>query len=59
MTLQEAERQAVREYLLGVLEKHNWNYVHTAREAGINRSSLYVALDRLGIRRPEVNHEAA
>ena len=43
--LESPERQIIRE----VLESHNWNRNDTAEALGINRTTLYKKMKRLGL----------
>jgi two-component system response regulator GlrR len=51
----EAKRRVVdefdRDYLLALLEAHDWNIASAARAADLDRMSIYKMLQRLGIRR--------
>jgi DNA-binding NtrC family response regulator len=46
--LEAPERQLIRE----VLEAHNWNRHATAEALGINRTTLYKKMKRLGLEEP-------
>lgn len=52
MTYRDAMQRAAREYWLAMLERYRWNYVHTARAAGVCRQHIYGILSRVGISRP-------
>jgi two-component system, NtrC family, response regulator GlrR len=43
-----------RRYVTALLEAHDWNIASAARAAGLDRMSIYKMLDRLGIRRDDV-----
>ncbi len=47
--LEVPERQIIRE----VLEAHNWNRHATAEALGINRTTLYKKMKRLGLEQPQ------
>jgi two-component system nitrogen regulation response regulator NtrX len=52
MTLREARAQFEREYILERLTANGGNLGDTARDLGLDRSSLYLKLKQLGIRPP-------
>jgi PAS domain S-box-containing protein len=43
--------QAEKEHLLQVLMRHNWNQTRAARELGVNRTTLWRRMKRLGVSR--------
>lgn len=53
LTFKEARKKLIkdfeREYFLNLLAKHKKNITHVAKEAGINRKSVYRVLESLGI----------
>ncbi len=49
--LEDPERQIIRE----ALEAHNWNRTQTAKALGINRTTLYKKMKRLGLLAPRQN----
>ena len=40
-------------YLINVLKQNNWNRLQTARQLGINKSTLYRKIKALGINLPK------
>ena len=52
LTLREARAQFEREYILDRLSANGGNLGETARDLGLDRSSLYLKLKQLGIRSP-------
>src|SRR5262245_1169360 len=52
LTLREARAQFEREYILDRLSANGGNLGDTARDLGLDRSSLYLKLKQLGIRAP-------
>ncbi len=48
-TLKEALEGPERQIILEVLQKHNWNRQKTAEALGINRTTLYKKMKRLGL----------
>jgi two-component system nitrogen regulation response regulator NtrX len=52
MTLREARSQFEREYILDRLSANGGNLGDTARDLGLDRSSLYLKMKQLGIRPP-------
>ena len=52
--LKEALSAPERQIILDVLEAHNWNRQLTAEALGINRTTLYKKMKRLGIDEPQV-----
>jgi two-component system nitrogen regulation response regulator NtrX len=52
LTLREARAQFEREYILDRLTANGGNLGETARDLGLDRSSLYLKLKQLGIRSP-------
>jgi two-component system, NtrC family, nitrogen regulation response regulator NtrX len=52
LTLREARAQFEREYILDRLTANGGNLGETARDLGLDRSSLYLKLKQLGIRPP-------
>ncbi|MGQ9762972.1 MAG: sigma-54-dependent transcriptional regulator [Thermogutta sp.] len=51
--LKQALQLPEKQIILQMLELHNWNRQETARALGINRTTLYKKMRRLGIRAPE------
>ena len=51
-TLKEALAGPERQIILGVLESNNWNRNATADSLGINRTTLYKKMKRLGLEDP-------
>ena len=51
-TLKEALEGPERQIILDVLESHNWNRNVTADSLGINRTTLYKKMKRLGLEDP-------
>jgi DNA-binding NtrC family response regulator len=41
-----------KQYLLSLLEKHNWNIQQASREAGVSRQNLYRKMQKYSITRP-------
>jgi two-component system nitrogen regulation response regulator NtrX len=52
LTLREARAQFEREYILERLSANNGNLGDTARDLGLDRSSLYLKMKQLGLRPP-------
>jgi len=52
-TLKEALAGPERQIILGVLRAHNWNRNVTAETLGINRTTLYKKMKRLGLEEAE------
>ncbi len=52
-TLKEALEGPERQIILDVLEMHNWNRYATAESLGINRTTLYKKMKRLGLEQEE------
>jgi DNA-binding NtrC family response regulator len=48
-TLKEALEEPERQIILEVLEAHNWNRNATADSLGVNRTTLYKKMKRLGL----------
>ena len=48
-TLKQALEAPERQIILEVLEKHQWNRHATAETLGINRTTLYKKMKRLGL----------
>jgi DNA-binding NtrC family response regulator len=48
-TLKEALEGPERQIILGVLESNGWNRNMTADQLGINRTTLYKKMKRLGL----------
>ena len=57
-TLKQALEGPERQIILEVLEAHNWNRHATAESLGINRTTLYKKMKRLGLEdaRPSMTH---
>jgi DNA-binding NtrC family response regulator len=53
-TLKEALSGPERQIILEVLRSNNWNRNLTAESLGINRTTLYKKMKRLGLDRPEL-----
>lgn len=53
VSLHQLEGVIAREFLLVLLEKHQWNITHAADAAGIHRNTLARLMHALGINRPE------
>jgi len=51
-TLKEALEGPERRIIVEVLERHNWNRHETAEALGINRTTLYKKMKRLGLEEP-------
>lgn len=51
--LKQALQLPEKQIILQMLELHNWNRQETAKALGINRTTLYKKMRRLGIRVPE------
>lgn len=51
--LKQALQLPERQIILQMLELHNWNRQATAKALGINRTTLYKKMKRLGIEEPE------
>ena len=51
-TLKEALEGPEREIILESLRRHNWNRNATAEQLGINRTTLYKKMKRLGLEQP-------
>jgi transcriptional regulator with PAS, ATPase and Fis domain len=51
-TLREALEGPERQIILESLQQHNWNRNATANQLGINRTTLYKKMKRLGLDRP-------
>ena len=52
-TLKEALEGPERQIILDVLESHDWNRFATAEVLGINRTTLYKKMKRLGLEERE------
>jgi DNA-binding NtrC family response regulator len=50
--LKEAMRNPERQIILEALEAHNWNRQETAKALGINRTTLYKKMKKLGLQPP-------
>jgi DNA-binding NtrC family response regulator len=48
-TLKEALEAPERQIILETLQQHNWNRIATANQLGINRTTLYKKMKRLGL----------
>jgi DNA-binding NtrC family response regulator len=48
-TLKEALEGPERQIILETLQQHNWNRIATANQLGINRTTLYKKMKRLGL----------
>jgi transcriptional regulator of acetoin/glycerol metabolism len=57
-TLKQALRVPERQMILNVLEEHNWNRQETAAALGMNRTTLYKKMKKLGLM-TEPNHTDA
>jgi len=55
--LKQALQLPERQIILQMLEMHNWNRQATAKALGINRTTLYKKMKRLGIEEPESTRE--
>jgi transcriptional regulator with PAS, ATPase and Fis domain len=55
--LKQALQLPERQIILQMLEMHNWNRQATAKALGINRTTLYKKMKRLGIEEPESARE--
>lgn len=53
-TLKEALEGPERKIILETLQEHNWNRNATAEQLGINRTTLYKKMKRLGLETPRV-----
>ncbi len=53
-TLKDALSMPERQIILDMLEAHNWNRQATAEALGINRTTLYKKMKRLGLYEPQV-----
>ena len=51
-TLKQALSNPERQIILDVLEAHHWNRNATAEALGINRTTLYKKMRRLGLEEP-------
>jgi len=51
--LKQALANPERQIILDVLESHQWNRMATAEALGINRTTLYKKMKRLGLNRPQ------
>ena len=51
MTLREARERTDRAFVLGVLQKNNFNLAKSAANLGISRPNLYNLMEKLGIRK--------
>jgi len=51
-TLKEALEGPERQIILETLQEHNWNRNATAEQLGINRTTLYKKMKRLGLETP-------
>lgn len=51
-TLKQALEGPERQIILETLQQHNWNRIATARQLGINRTTLYKKMKRLGLEAP-------
>ena len=49
MTLKEALEEPERQIILDVLEANNWNRNATADSLGVNRTTLYKKMKKLGL----------
>ena len=58
-TLKEALAGPERQIILEVLENHSWNRNATADALGINRTTLYKKMKRLGLEDPVPGRSAA
>jgi DNA-binding NtrC family response regulator len=52
-SLKQALANPERQIILDVLEAHQWNRMATAEALGINRTTLYKKMKRLGLNRPQ------
>ena len=52
MTLKEALEEPERQIILDVLESNNWNRNATADSLGVNRTTLYKKMKKLGLENP-------
>jgi DNA-binding NtrC family response regulator len=52
-TLKQALRGPERQMILDVLEEHNWNRQDTAAALGMNRTTLYKKMKKLGLMGPD------
>ncbi len=53
-TLKQAMEAPERQIILEVLDSTNWNRHATAELLGINRTTLYKKMKRLGLEEPQV-----
>ena len=51
MLLKEAREQFEKQFILGVLEKVNWNQTEAAKMLGIHRNTLLMKIQNLGIKK--------
>jgi len=51
-TLKQALEGPERQIILETLQEHNWNRIATAEQLGINRTTLYKKMKRLGLETP-------
>ena len=49
MTLKQALEEPERQIILDVLESNNWNRNATADSLGVNRTTLYKKMKKLGL----------
>lgn len=54
ITLREAMEEPERQIILGSLRAHNWNRAATADTLGVNRTTLYKKMKRLGLDDPRL-----
>jgi DNA-binding NtrC family response regulator len=54
--LKEALQCPERQIILDALEAHGWNRQATAAALGINRTTLYKKMKRLGVAEPSMRH---
>jgi two-component system response regulator AtoC len=53
-TLKEALAGPERQIILQVLKENNWNRNATADQLGVNRTTLYKKMRRLGLDQPQI-----
>ncbi len=51
LLLKEAREQFEKQFIIGVLEKVNWNQTEAARVLGVHRNTLVMKIQNLGIKR--------
>ena len=51
LLLKEAREQFEKQFIIGVLEKVNWNQTEAARVLGVHRNTLIMKIQNLGIKR--------